>query len=59
MQSNLEKFEVDSSSKVSELAKQPLLLLMLALYDSNDNALKRNKDLNGTQLYDNLIRVYF
>ena len=50
LQSNLEKFEVDSSSKVSELAKQPLLLLMLALYDSNDNALKRNKDLIGTQL---------
>lgn len=58
LQSNLEKFEVDSSSKVSELAKQPLLLLMLALYDSNDNALKRNKDLNGTQLYDNLIREF-
>lgn len=58
MQSNLEKFEIDSSSKVSELAKQPLLLLMLALYDSNDNALKRNKDLNGTQLYDNLIREF-
>ena len=55
LRSNLEKFEIDSSSKVSELAKQPLLLLMLALYDSNDNALKRNKDLNGTQLYDNLI----
>lgn len=58
LQSNLEKFEIDSSSKVSELAKQPLLLLMLALYDSNDNALKRNKDLNGTQLYDNLIREF-
>ncbi|RHU99366.1 hypothetical protein DXB96_15235 [Clostridium sp. OM07-10AC] len=31
---------------------------MLALYDSNDNALKRNKDLNETQLYDNLIREF-
>lgn len=55
---NLEEFEIDSSSKVSELSKQPLLLLMLALYDSNDNALKRNKDLNETQLYDNLIREF-
>lgn len=58
IQANLEKFEIDSSSKVSELSKQPLLLLMLALYDSNDNALKRNKDLSETQLYDNLIREF-
>lgn len=58
IQVNLEEFEIDSSSKVSELSKQPLLLLMLALYDSNDNALKRNKDLNETQLYDNLIREF-
>ncbi len=58
IRAGLEEFEVDSSSKVSELSKQPLLLLMLALYDSNDNALKRNRDLNETQLYDNLIREF-
>ena len=55
---NLELFEVDKTSKVFELAKQPLLLLMLALYDSNGNALKKNKELNSTQLYDSLIREF-
>lgn len=54
----MESFEVDKKSKVYELAKQPLLLLMLALYDSNNNALKRQRDLNSTQLYNNLIREF-
>lgn len=54
----MESFEVDKKSKVYELAKQPLLLLMLALYDSNKNALKRQRDLNSTQLYNNLIREF-
>lgn len=54
----LEEFSIDYSDRVFELAKQPLLLLMLALYDSNDNALKRNKDMSETQLYDNLIREF-
>ena len=56
--SGINEFEIDSLSKVSELAKQPLLLLMLALYDSNGNALKRNEDLNCTQLYNSLIREF-
>jgi len=55
---NLQPFEVDKTSKVFELAKQPLLLLMLALFDSNQNALKKNKELNRTQLYDSLIRDF-
>ena len=56
--SGISEFEIDSLSSVAELAKQPLLLLMLALYDSNGNALKRNKNLNCTQLYDSLIREF-
>lgn len=55
---NLEPLVIEETGKISELAKQPLLLLMLALFDSNDNALKKNKDLNSTQLYDKLIREF-
>lgn len=51
----LEAFEIDKSSKIYELAKQPLLLLMLALYDSNSNALKKQKNMNSTELYYSLI----
>lgn len=54
----LESFEIDTTSKVYELSKQPLLLLMLALYDINGNILKKQKNLNRTQLYDNLIREF-
>lgn len=54
----LDYFEIDKSSKVYELAKQPLLLMMLALYDSNGNALKKQRDLNSTQLYYSLIREF-
>lgn len=55
---NLECFSVDPSSKVYELAKQPLLLLLLALYDTNENALKRHAELTGAQLYDRLIKEF-
>lgn len=54
----LQPFSVDLESKVSELAKQPLLLLMLALYDSNGNGLKKQGDMNRSQLYDSLIREF-
>ncbi len=55
---NMESFEVEKKSKVYELAKQHLLLLMLALYDSNNNALRKQRNLNSTQLYNNLIRDF-
>ncbi|MEU6588491.1 helix-turn-helix domain-containing protein [Streptomyces sp. NPDC046881] len=43
-----------------DLAAQPLLLLMLALYDSTGNALRLpgNEDINRTQLYDRLLREF-
>jgi hypothetical protein len=42
-----------------ELAEQPLLLLMLALYDSEDNSLaKINSTIKKTELYDNLLRRF-
>jgi len=40
------------------LAKQPLLLLMLALYDSEGNALRKSKSLDRTILYDSLLRRF-
>lgn len=54
----LDYFEIDKNSKVYELAKQPLLLMMLALYDSNGNALKKQRNMNSTQLYYSLIREF-
>ncbi|WP_159403663.1 XRE family transcriptional regulator [Streptomyces sp. NRRL S-646] len=43
-----------------DLATQPLLLLMLALYDSVDNALHRlrDEDISRTQLYDRLLTQF-
>ncbi|MEV5876736.1 hypothetical protein AB0L75_21370 [Streptomyces sp. NPDC052101] len=43
-----------------ELAAQPLLLLMLALYDAVDNALNlmRDQDISRTELYDRLLREF-
>ena len=44
--------------KVAALAKQPLLLLMLALYDSEDNGLDKSKSLDRTVLYNSLLRRF-
>jgi hypothetical protein len=38
-----------------ELARQPLLLLMLALYDADANALLDNKGLSTAELYERLL----
>lgn len=50
----LEPFEVPSNTNIAELAKQPLLLLMLALYDAGGNALRKEQDLQLTELYHRL-----
>lgn len=55
---NLKNFSLPGNGKIVDLARQPLLLMMLALYDSNDNKLDKQKDLTQTQLYDNLIRDF-
>lgn len=55
---NLKEFSLPKNGKILDLARQPLLLMMLALYDSNDNKLDKQKDLTQTQLYDNLIRDF-
>lgn len=45
-------------SSLIELAEQPLLLLMLALYDSEANELSKMSDMKRTELYDNLLRRF-
>jgi hypothetical protein len=44
----------------SELAAQPLLLLMLALYDADDNALQHDEDtpLGHAELYERLLILF-
>lgn len=58
-QTNVRPFAIPENNKeIKELAGQPLLLLMLALYDSSGNQLRKTKGLNQTQLYDNLLRQF-
>lgn len=59
----IEKFALPSakdreSEKILNLAEQPLLLLMLALYDSQGNQLRESKGLDRTKLYDSLLRRF-
>lgn len=44
--------------KIMDLAEQPLLLLMLALYDSEENDLVAQETLDQTVLYHNLLRKF-
>lgn len=46
------------AEKILALAEQPLLLLMLALYDSQGNQLRKSKNLDRTRLYDSLLRRF-
>ena len=60
---NIEKFALPASrergaDKILNLAEQPLLLLMLALYDSQGNQLRTNQGLDRTRLYDSLLRRF-
>lgn len=51
----LNPFVVDENSKAWELAGEPLLLLMLALFDTKDNVLRKHQNLQATELYASLI----
>ncbi len=46
------------AEKILSLAEQPLLLLMLALYDSQENQLRKSVALDRTRLYDALLRRF-
>jgi hypothetical protein len=56
---NTQPFELNPSHHdVQKLARQPLLLLMLAIYDSDHNRLAQQGELNRTALYYSLIRKF-
>lgn len=50
--------ERGKKNSIIELAEQPLLLLMLALYDSEANELAKTSNIKRTELYDNLLRRF-
>lgn len=54
----VERLEIASSGKVRELAGQPLLLLMLALYVMNGNRLQEQSNISRAELYYKLIRDF-
>lgn len=59
----IEKFALpaigdEGAAEILSLAEQPLLLLMLALYDSQGNELRNSTGLDRTKLYDSLLRRF-
>lgn len=52
------KFSLPDDPKLVELGSQPLLLSMLAIYDSESNELANRKGLDQTALYDDLLRRF-
>jgi hypothetical protein len=57
-QSRIRPFVIPDNEKLLELARQPLLLLMLAIYDSLGNELSSQPDIDQTLLYDRLLRRF-
>ncbi len=55
---SLSEYENEGRNNIIELAEQPLLLLMLALYDSENNELAQKNNIKRTELYDNLLRRF-
>ena len=51
-------FDLAHAAKVASLASQPLLLLMLSLYDSADNQLSKRPNLDQTLLYYSLLERF-
>lgn len=54
----LEELKIASSGRIRELAGQPLLLLMLALYVMNGNSLGTQTELSRSELYYKLINDF-
>ena len=55
---NVRPFELPQSTEIRALARQPLLLLMLALFDSDANNLSDQEVLDQTVLYDTLLKRF-
>jgi hypothetical protein len=54
-QTGVRPFELPGSARIIELAQHPLLLLMLAIYDSSGNQLGSRPDIDQTVLYEELL----
>ncbi|HEY0696426.1 MAG TPA: hypothetical protein VGD43_01280, partial [Micromonospora sp.] len=54
----VEPLDPGSALRHRELAEQPLLLLMLALYDADGNALRGAGELRQGELYERLLRSF-
>lgn len=54
----IKAFSLPTSAKLAPIAEQPLLLLMLALYDSKSNQLNEAKGLDQTLLYESLLKRF-
>jgi NACHT conflict system protein len=54
---SIQRFAVPAREQLLDLAQQPLLLLMLAIYDAEANELRRS-ELDQTLLYDSLLRRF-
>lgn len=54
----ISSFSLRFTGKVFELARQPLLLLLLALYDADENTLSNDDIITRTQLYERLIKKF-
>lgn len=57
-QAQVEPFQLPANKNIASLARQPLLLLMLAIYDSAKNELSSQPDIDQTLLYDRLLRRF-
>lgn len=57
-QAQVKPFSIPDTPRIRELAEQPLLLLMLAIFDSVGNQLSERTDLDQTLLYDQLLRRF-
>jgi hypothetical protein len=55
---SVKPFKLESDKALIAIAEQPLLLLMLALYDSKANQLRTNRNLDQSVLYDSLLRRF-
>ena len=54
-QAGIRPFSLPDNEKLTQLAEQPLLLLMLAIYDSSGNKLSLRPDIDQTLLYHELL----
>ncbi|MFG1949332.1 NACHT domain-containing protein [Nonomuraea sp. NPDC048826] len=54
----LAKLSADTIARHIDLARQPLLLALLALYDAEGNSLRNAGDLDQTELYERIFRRY-